>query len=68
MTHIMERSEDIESRLARMLNLIDVDAHVVEPPDVWTSRLPAKYRDVGPRVELLPAGVPKLVGTLPTEG
>ena len=24
--------------------------HVIEPADVWQSRLPAKYRDVGPRV------------------
>ena len=30
--------------------IISVDDHVIEPPDVWTSRLPARYRDVGPRV------------------
>ena len=30
--------------------IISIDDHVVEPPDVWTSRLPARYRDVGPRV------------------
>jgi predicted TIM-barrel fold metal-dependent hydrolase len=30
--------------------IISVDDHVVEPPDLWSSRLPAKYRDVGPRV------------------
>src|SRR4029453_1626778 len=30
--------------------IISVDDHVVEPPDLWTSRLPARYRDVGPRV------------------
>jgi predicted TIM-barrel fold metal-dependent hydrolase len=28
---------------------ISVDDHVVEPPTVWTDRLPAKYLDVGPR-------------------
>jgi predicted TIM-barrel fold metal-dependent hydrolase len=28
---------------------ISVDDHVVEPPTVWSDRLPAKYRDVGPR-------------------
>ena len=49
-------------RLAKILPIIDLDAHVVEPPDTWTSRLPARYRDVGTRVELLPAGTPKLVG------
>lgn len=30
--------------------LISVDDHVVEPPNLWQDRLPAKYRDVGPRV------------------
>jgi predicted TIM-barrel fold metal-dependent hydrolase len=30
--------------------IISVDDHVVEPPDLWTKRLPAKYRDKGPRV------------------
>jgi predicted TIM-barrel fold metal-dependent hydrolase len=28
---------------------ISVDDHVVEPPTVWSDRLPAKYQDVGPR-------------------
>jgi predicted TIM-barrel fold metal-dependent hydrolase len=42
--------------------LIDVDAHVVEPPDVWVSRLPHKYREIGPRIELRPGSVPKLAG------
>lgn len=31
--------------------IISVDDHVVEPPDLWTSRLPAKYLDRAPRVE-----------------
>ncbi|HSY16409.1 MAG TPA: amidohydrolase family protein [Jatrophihabitantaceae bacterium] len=30
--------------------LISVDDHVIEPAHVFTDRLPAKYRDVGPRV------------------
>jgi predicted TIM-barrel fold metal-dependent hydrolase len=30
--------------------IISVDDHVVEPPDLWTSRLPAKYQDRAPRV------------------
>ncbi|HEU0170641.1 MAG TPA: amidohydrolase, partial [Acidimicrobiales bacterium] len=30
--------------------IISVDDHVVEPPDLWTKRLPAKYQDIGPRV------------------
>jgi predicted TIM-barrel fold metal-dependent hydrolase len=31
--------------------IISVDDHVVEPPDLWTNRLPAAVRDRGPRVE-----------------
>ncbi len=31
--------------------IISVDDHVVEPPDLWTSRLPSKYADRCPRVE-----------------
>jgi len=30
--------------------IISVDDHVVEPPDVWQRRLPAKFRAEGPRV------------------
>jgi predicted TIM-barrel fold metal-dependent hydrolase len=46
----------------RIPPIVDVDAHLVEPPDIWTSRLPQRYRDIGPRVELLPPGVPILQG------
>lgn len=31
--------------------IISVDDHIIEPPTLWTERLPAKYRDAGPRVE-----------------
>lgn len=31
--------------------IISVDDHLIEPPGVWQDRLPAKYRDVGPRIE-----------------
>ncbi|MBW3664272.1 MAG: amidohydrolase [Actinobacteria bacterium] len=30
--------------------IVSADDHVVEPADLWTSRLPAKYQDVAPRV------------------
>jgi predicted TIM-barrel fold metal-dependent hydrolase len=30
--------------------LVSVDDHVIEPAHVWVDRLPAKYRDVGPRL------------------
>lgn len=31
--------------------IIDVDTHITETPDVWTSRVPARFRDAVPRVE-----------------
>ena len=31
--------------------IISVDDHVIEPANVWSSRLPAKFADVGPRIE-----------------
>jgi predicted TIM-barrel fold metal-dependent hydrolase len=43
-----------------MPRIISVDDHVVEPPHLWQSRLPAKYRDEGPRVVTLPRGEMKL--------
>jgi predicted TIM-barrel fold metal-dependent hydrolase len=30
--------------------IISVDDHVVEPPDLWSSRLPDRFRERGPRV------------------
>jgi len=32
------------------MQLVSVDDHVIEHAEVWTDRLPAKYRDAGPRV------------------
>ncbi len=32
------------------MQLISVDDHLVEPPHLWQDRLPAKYRDAGPRI------------------
>lgn len=31
--------------------VIDVDTHVTEPADLWTSRVPAKWHDLVPRIE-----------------
>ena len=44
--------------------IVSVDDHVVEPPDLWTSRLPKKYAGIGPRVEYLPTGTPILDGAV----
>ena len=37
--------------MAELPKIISVDDHVLEPPNVWVDRLPAKYHDVGPRIE-----------------
>ena len=37
--------------MSEIPRIISVDDHVVEPPDLWTSRLPAKYQDKAPHVE-----------------
>ena len=31
--------------------IIDVDTHLVEPPDLWTSRMPSRLGDLIPHVE-----------------
>jgi predicted TIM-barrel fold metal-dependent hydrolase len=46
------------------MKLISTDDHVVEHPDVWVDRLPARLRESGPTiVEEVPAGAPD--GTRP---
>ena len=42
--------------------IISVDDHVVEPPNVWQDRLPAKYAEVGPRIVRAPMGEITFVG------
>jgi predicted TIM-barrel fold metal-dependent hydrolase len=63
MTQNLEEADLLDARVARIPAIVDVDAHVVEPRDVWTSRLPAKYREAGPRIVYAPAGEIKLVGS-----
>jgi predicted TIM-barrel fold metal-dependent hydrolase len=38
------------------LRLVDADAHINEPPDLWTSRVPARFRERVPRIEHLDRG------------
>lgn len=38
-------------------NIISADSHFIEPPDVFTSRVSAKFRDSAPRTEMRPTGV-----------
>ena len=50
----------MSDELARM-PVIDVDSHWTEPPDLWTSRAPAKLRDRALRVRKNDAGVEQWV-------
>jgi predicted TIM-barrel fold metal-dependent hydrolase len=34
------------------IRVVDNDSHLTEPPDLWTSRLPRKWLDDAPRVEI----------------
>jgi len=52
----------VDTGTSHVPGIVDVDAHVVEPADLWTSRLPARYRDVGPHIVYLPGGKPRLDG------
>src|SRR5207247_11015203 len=38
------------TRATAIPRIISVDDHVVEPPHVSTSRVPARYRDLAPRL------------------
>ena len=40
----------MSDRGERIPKIISVDDHVVEPPDLWSSRLPERYRGRGPRI------------------
>ena len=48
--------QPLQSAALDDLKIISVDDHIMEPPDLWTTRLPSKYKDVGPRVERILAG------------
>src|SRR5687767_3792346 len=41
---------DASTRGGRM-GVIDVDSHVTEPPDLWTSRVSTKWGDLVPHVK-----------------
>jgi hypothetical protein len=62
MTQQQGISEDVlAGRLAKIPPIVDMDSHVVEPPGVWSDRLPARLREAGPRIEYAPAGDVQLV-------
>lgn len=40
----------------QLYQLIDADSHINEPPDLWTSRVPAKYRARAPHMQQFEEG------------
>ena len=42
--------------------IISVDDHIMEPPNVWQDRLPAKFKDIGPRMVRLKIADMNFVG------
>ena len=46
----METSELFHDAASIDYPILDCDAHVNEPPDTWTARVPAKLRDRAPKV------------------
>ena len=42
--------------MPRAYRLISADSHVNEPPDLWQTRVAAKFRDRAPRIARLPDG------------
>jgi hypothetical protein len=55
-------SQDVlAERLAKIPPIVDMDSHVVEPPHVWSDRLPAPLREAGPRIEYAPRGQVRLI-------
>src|ERR1700722_16389184 len=50
MTAVTERLFDEVDESIKGIKIIDVDTHLTEPRDLWTSRAPKEYVDRVPRV------------------
>src|SRR5437899_448319 len=49
-SHLRESARMV-SPVIDHIRVIDTDTHLVEPPDLWTSRMSPKYGDLIPHVE-----------------
>jgi hypothetical protein len=49
------RRTDLEVNVGDF-KIISADSHINEPPDLWTSRVPAKFKDRAPRMQRFPEG------------
>src|SRR6478752_2751171 len=45
------RGAQMGSTVISQIRIIDTDTHVVEPPDLWTSRMPSRWGDLVPHVD-----------------
>jgi len=46
----------LATKIPQGLKVVDADTHYTEPHDLWTSRVPAKYKDLMPHVVRKPNG------------
>lgn len=44
-------------KIAERYNVIDVDTHIIEPPDLWSSRVSKKWGDLVPHVKIDKRGI-----------
>src|SRR4051794_4558345 len=50
--HLAAREEEFVDKIAKQFKIIDTDTHVIEPYDLWTSRISTqKYGDLVPHVK-----------------
>ena len=50
---------ELEEALSPAQTVISADSHIIEPADLWTSRIDAAYRERGPHIEMqaeMPSG------------
>ena len=43
---------ELEEALSPVQAVISADSHIIEPADLWTSRIDAAYRERGPHIEM----------------
>ena len=48
--HATQESDGVVLESIKGIKVVDVDTHLTEPADLWTSRAPAKFKDRVPRV------------------
>lgn len=52
----------MERRMTTQIDIIDADSHIIEPADLWTSRVPVALQHLVPQVDVKPgstSGTPR---------